>query len=40
MNRSLATGALAVALAASISTIIVAQPRTHDLKLLPQNVHW
>ena len=40
MNRSLAGGAIVVALAGSLSTITVAQPRTHELKLLPQNVHW
>src|SRR3981189_2425399 len=40
MIRSLSTWAAICGIAALTVSLAVAQSRTHDLKLLPQNVHW
>ena len=40
MKRALAKWATALVMAVSIGTLIAGQARVHELKLLPQNVHW
>src|SRR3981189_2210252 len=40
MIRSLSTWAAICGIAALTVSLAVAQSRTRDLKLLPQNVHW
>jgi acetamidase/formamidase len=40
MKHALVRWAAALVIALSLGTLIAAQARVHELKLLPQNVHW